>query len=986
MLNSTILLVSGDNISLVGGESFSIVGQKAIGLNLLAENWTKPFFVISGNMLPEQFSVDSALKRKGMLECEKVIVRSSGVDESLHDRGAFFSEVCKKSEIIKVINELSEKINFDSTYLIHWIIQEYIPEEIKGHLSNEKRISKDARDWMVEFEASDASKNEIYNISIRPWRDSSKSEISNLICEYKESITERLKDVAKWATENKKRIHFEWVWNGEAIFIVQADNADIEKQGVNPKNLIPKSFASKGKDLNSNLKLFRSSGEKDFICYRKLKNAKIYKSIGYEGYVFCILDKQDIFKKLFSTEKIIDNDLLSDFTFLMSNPLILRTDGKGIPEDKLRMLPRSDELRTLDSAKKWLVDVFRKTILELNLEGYDLCLIAHHFIPAVSSAWCQVDPKARVARIESLWGVPEGLYWYSHDIFDVDTGKLGSDAGITPDKTTKVMHSRPFFKDNFIAPDESGKWVIQKTDDQHCWSSSIAKGQWVKEIAWNSRRIAKEVNEKVVVMWLIDIPGGISKYSVLPWYHEVDKSNSQEVPEIDSKYNLLTRDKWLINTESDWEKVKMECISGTKIGYIRMKPEQPELVRNQDFASELAKFSKEYKFMILLSGGMLSHAYYMLKQKGAHIVCENFYGNKVDQLEFNKLVRDKIPEKILSHGESVKTIKLEGEALELSIKKKIIEEAFEVQAAETQEDITEELADMIEIITAYCALLNIDTNYFDRIFKGSPADKKDISLLCSEIETRVNINLSFPVFLKDNLIIERKVCFHSNLGLKVIFYLKFSIYTEGDFVKVRLEISQKPFSLLKERKNKKTLVDSLKEDIIIKSYKVLDECDISNQKINIDNIYASMQELASNLKIEKKIIKEIKLKKVNKAGAFHCGVMLLKTELTSIETDENAQYFNLDSDVVSNLKYLPTIKNIVSTDERKFDENEIYLFDFKLSSYQKEIINDRKEYRVTNGVGIRFNIRRELANVICSFTIEDRLEESSIIQLSLFNN
>lgn len=67
-------------------------------------------------------------------------------------------------------------------------------------------------------------------------------------------------------------------------------------------------------------------------------------------------------------------------------------------------------------------------------------------------------------------------------------------------------------------------------------------------------------------------------------------------------------------------------------------------------------------------------------------------------LYFNKLVRDKIPE-IISKNGSNPTIKvLNGEEYKIAIFEKLKEECAEVISAENKEHLTEELADLFEVI------------------------------------------------------------------------------------------------------------------------------------------------------------------------------------------------------------------------------------------------------------------------------------------------
>ena len=74
-----------------------------------------------------------------------------------------------------------------------------------------------------------------------------------------------------------------------------------------------------------------------------------------------------------------------------------------------------------------------------------------------------------------------------------------------------------------------------------------------------------------------------------------------------------------------------------------------------------------------------------------------------EKQEFNKLVRDKIPENIRTGGERVLSVKLERGILLDALRSKLVEEALEAKDAQDEEQIMEELADVEQII---CSILS----------------------------------------------------------------------------------------------------------------------------------------------------------------------------------------------------------------------------------------------------------------------------------------
>lgn len=686
------------------------VGLKAFGLACLPLVWTKPFIVARGDANPVQTVLEDALERSGIPGNTDLLVRSSGGTESIELRGKLDSVRCSRSRLAEEIKRIKAHVmdKGEDPTQVHWLIQECIDTKAKGHLSNERRVSENKRDWVAEIEASSTHLSEYHRIALRSWRDNRATPEEPLLCAYRETYIDRLKEVARWAYDRLLRVHFEWVWNGVSVFIVQADSADDLSGGVDPAELVRISSTHLSELA---LKKFRMATDADFIKYRKLENASLYQALGYAAVPFYVLDSQDELD-LIVKEGRCSAELLSDLQALTCRPLVIRTDGQDIPEDRRTMLPRTNELRSAEAAELWLLHDFRDAVChaseahKLPLSDFRLCLVGHHFVPAAASAWCQARPDNRRVRIESLWGIPEGLYWYAYDAYDVDTQTLRAD-GDQPAKMS--IRERRRFKEHFVAPDESGAWTVHRTRAGADWQSSIKRKKWIEEIAWTSRRIATRLGHPVVVMWFIDLPSAVSGHPVIPWYHEPWRPGAS-LQKAAPRKKIPSSSDVVLSTCEEWEQLKKRMREGSQpISRVIVDPREPELLRNQKFAEELGHLAKQYRFVIELGGGILSHAYYMLSRSGCAVECADLddYATANEELEFNKLVRDRIPENIVSRGENVVLMRLEGEALIAALRRKLVEESLEVLDAKNSEQIAEELADLREVMCAIMARLDI---------------------------------------------------------------------------------------------------------------------------------------------------------------------------------------------------------------------------------------------------------------------------------------
>lgn len=673
------------------------VGWKAYGLSSMPAEWVPKYLVIQTDCFGEAESEErlSALLKEGIsragITSATVKVRSSGTAETIQYRGRLKSATCSVEEILATIRCCIGASAKSVMGKVHWIVQEYVQPQRQGHLSNERHVSKEKRDWVAELELKEEVPGYSIPIAVRRWRDGNRISDSSLNCTSELEISFCLKRVAMWSERLVSRMHFEWVWNGNAIRIVQADIAD-STRGTDPKSLIP---AYVPEISIESLSAFKAATAQQYEGYAKLRNAKLYRGLGYEMPTFYVLDDTNKLSDILAGTMPVEVD--DDLAELTKRPLILRTDGTKIPADKREMLPRSDELRSAREAKDWLLGPFKSGVEQGELKQSSLCLIGHHFIPSVASAWARAEPGKRVVRIEALWGLPEGLYWYSHDTYEVDT----QDIRIKPRKRGSTLKydswERLRYKGTFIAPDETGKWVPYRTKAPFDWRSSISKRQYLFEIAHTTRLIAEHEKFPVAVMWFIGNHSAATSHSVLPWFHS--RSELDEAPKAAPRRKLTASGDFKLHNNADWESLKQQVAAGKRFERLVVEPTDCDLIRNADFARDLADFAASNKIVIELAGGVLSHAYYILHRQGAQVECTDLFGAEEEVVEYNKLVRDRIPAIIEARGERVEVVRLSGDALTSALRHKLVEEAFEALDAKSGDDLVGELADVEEIIS-----------------------------------------------------------------------------------------------------------------------------------------------------------------------------------------------------------------------------------------------------------------------------------------------
>lgn len=680
------------------------IGQKAFGLLLLPATWTLPFFVVTAEAVASSSNdsleslLDEAAVTAGVPQ-QRVLVRSNGISEGLHERGKHSTEATSWANVVGTLEALAQQINEDERSGTHWVIQAEESVMLKGQLSNERRLKYEKRDWVIETEPTGGQiHSKQTSTGVRPWRDGYTVDMSALLCDSELKVSFALKRVAMWVGQDDRRFLFEWLWNGTEVKIVQMDAAD-DARGVAPDSLLPDTIHQANV---ANLSVFREAQPDDYTAYRKLGNAALYSSLGYKMPPFYVLDDQSVMTALLQSGELQEN-VLRDLRELTVRPLVLRTDGTGIPPEKREMLPRSEELRSEDAAKQWISDDFKSSVGMLGLGQDGLCLIGHHFLPAVASAWAGASPGRRWVRIEALWGIPESLYWYPHDTFEIDTER----ANLTANYGGELypIRKRERFKGIFIAPDADGAWVMQETAQPSDWSPTIKSEKILSEIGHTTRRICEKIGKPVQVMWFVGVHKDASKHTVLPWYHSTE--SDEGAPMSAPRKKVKISQELYIRNQKDWLALENAVAGGKRVERIIVEPYDPEIIRNQDFAIKLGTFAKENNIVVVLAGGILSHAYHALRRACAAVECVDLYGANEERTEFNKVVRDKVPAQIADRGEQFEVVKLDGDALNVALRQKLVEEALEALDAKDGTEILAELADVIEVVRALTRAMQV---------------------------------------------------------------------------------------------------------------------------------------------------------------------------------------------------------------------------------------------------------------------------------------
>lgn len=215
-------------------------------------------------------------------------------------------------------------------------------------------------------------------------------------------------------------------------------------------------------------------------------------------------------------------------------------------------------------------------------------------------------------------------------------------------------------------------------------------------------------------MWFVDIPREICPKPILPWYHEYFDIKITSRAKTHRKKTPFDRS-LIVKTNEDIEKLKHESEKQySSLRRIKIQPSEEALIRDKNTLRKIGELAHKINAIILLEGGVLSHAYYQLMQTNAVVEIIHPFKDPEDKQEFHKLVRDKVPSNIKRGGEVAFEARISGESFLRALREKLVEEAIEVMDASDQDSIIGEIADLCEIIDEIISQLNVSRDELER--------------------------------------------------------------------------------------------------------------------------------------------------------------------------------------------------------------------------------------------------------------------------------
>ncbi|MGN6350539.1 MAG: hypothetical protein ACTHL3_03650, partial [Candidatus Nitrosocosmicus sp.] len=496
--------------------SINNIGQKAQGLLNTPHVIIPPFIIITTDLFDYWNTVnqEEAEKRlQGILNeviglfdernVTKFIVRSSAKYESLNERGHYESSAgdLSKESLIDTIKELwynnAKMIQQFPGNRFCTIIQQYITPIYSGHVSNERRISRGTNKFLLEVVDKKGNFIKSKRFSISKTKSEPQKPFTG-IYKNKKDIDEWLKSVVQFLCSSGERRHIEWVADKSNIWLVQNDIEPKSKNNFTPgSSWVKKKIVSEKYSPNCFSLITTTNKE-----WKKTNCIKTFADCGLPYGDIYILDNADAIKDL---ECNVRNcDLVKDLEWLLQFPVTIRMDVQNADGYNNILLPRTETLFDIESTFQFLCDK-SKEFISNGLKSEDFCFLIHRFIISKACALAFSKPGIPRARIDSTWGIVDGLYYHPHDSFEVNSVQLS-------------IKKKIRCKTEFLDVNNEGNWIPVKASYRLDWKESLSK-EHLYNIAEYNFKIANKLNSPVTVMYFVDVDKQTGYPTILPWFY-----------------------------------------------------------------------------------------------------------------------------------------------------------------------------------------------------------------------------------------------------------------------------------------------------------------------------------------------------------------------------------------------------------------------------------------------------------------------------------
>jgi predicted house-cleaning noncanonical NTP pyrophosphatase (MazG superfamily) len=654
------------------------VGGKAAGLFVLPDGWTPPFFVIGrgweyGEALEWLLAVAGAKP-----DWQGIIVRSNATSESQSDaRGAYDSVpvACDRVAVRDAIERVLAQPTRPGDEMLA-VVQVAVRALAAGHLSNERHVAERRTQWVLDEESTRVG-SEAQTLSARD----KGSDV--LLAADRPALLSALRHISFRLSECEQRVHCEWIWDGSRVWVVQRDT-EVERCGGSVHDYLSARPATSDPAEEPQTAVIRRLAAEETSKWSKLRRPTVMQALGMltapvwhlEGNTF-LADAHNSY-----------SNVLADLQALIARgPLVVRCDVAADRGYEDLSLQTSDPVTSAAAALEFMQ--MASSTAFAGMEPEEWAFLPASLVPARASVMAQARPGSQLVRLHALWGFPDGVGLLGHDKWSCDMA-------------TDVVEERRAHKASCCLPVDGQGWRFEPVPQPHDWGHTINELEARTAASW-ARRLADHLDREVQLMVLARIDARRGPDAMLAWHYtdHIVPPAQQHVAVAPSAGVVVVRH------PSDLEHVDLTRQRG-----VLLRPDAM-VRRDAGFLTEVGTIVAQADVPIYFEGSILGHPYYLLRSAGAVVVPVGRNEPGGVRIEYNKLVRDRVPDVVKSSGGSARVVRASHTEARWLLRQKLVEEAFEVAGA-SGEQLVEELADLTEVLAALVRHADVEPEAIDR--------------------------------------------------------------------------------------------------------------------------------------------------------------------------------------------------------------------------------------------------------------------------------
>jgi hypothetical protein len=509
----------------------------------------------------------ASIERYILADTEHVLVRSDGPAE--HTLPGARRSLVLPSTWQAVVNGVAR---LAADYGSWPLVQRAIEPAMLGAASNARRMSPRPRSWVIEGPL-DLASAQVATVEAaadpRPAEPLTATSIAKLL--------PTMARVAAALNATEQRMTCEWLWDGNRVWLVQADplaDSDTEPEA---QRLLDDSAAPVWLPTGTALE-GDWSGPKTYS--RKRFQAHLWPTVPM------VARRAEHFRESASRRQLLRRELARH-----DAPLVVRVDA-GRPERAARpLLPTSAPSRRLDALDAFI----REALDDVARQGIPLAncgILISPLVPARVSVLARAQPRSNRVVLNALWGFPDGLLTLPHDRYWVTEQDLAAD----------IRH-----KPACLVLAEGVRRQV-RLGDPWDWQATLNDHE-VRVIAGWTRMLADEDDRPLHLMCLARVSGIRGAAGLLPFHvlqHDIHDAGGRPARPPRGKSVV-------VHSLADVASLDDSA------AVLRLEPDL-DVARDAEFYAAVARAAVDADIPIMFAGSLLGHARSALVQSGAVVV------------------------------------------------------------------------------------------------------------------------------------------------------------------------------------------------------------------------------------------------------------------------------------------------------------------------------------------------------------------------------